>query len=600
MINTSLLYPVNNECRRAMLLDGLWQFQFDPKGEGEENQWHRNGLPDSLSMPVPASFADFFTEAWQRDYCGDFWYETDVFLQQKPENQRVFIRFGSVTHRCRVYLNGALVAEHEGGFLPVVAEVTNVITVGRNRLCVKVNNELSETSLPCGATLANKDGSKRAMPYFDFFNYSGIHRSVWLVQYSLESIQDYSLSYRLDGNDAYIDYEVAAEGSADVSVTLQDRDGQTVAAAQGTKGILQVQNARLWQVRNAYLYQLTVLLVKDGAVTDRYDAKVGIRTVSIQGKNILVNGQPVYLKGFGKHEDAEILGRGFHFAVAKRDYECMKWIGANCFRTSHYPYAEEWYQMADEEGYLVIDELPGVGMMRSFFNFVAAGSGKSSGFFGDCENLDLLRQNHMTALKEMINRDKNHPSVIAWSIFNEAETTTDASYDYFATLFEAARNLDPEHRPVTGVLEKTSSPDACKCYPLMDFICLNRYYGWYISGGQLAEAEEQFIEEMSLWGEKVPNVPFVVTEFGTDTLESLHKLPSVMWTQEYQQEYMEMNFSVFDRFDFIQGELAWCFADFQTGQAILRVNGNKKGVFSRNRQPKAVAFTIKKRWMNEN
>ena len=104
-------------------------------------------------MPVPASFADFFTEAWQRDYCGDFWYETDVFLQQKQENQRVFIRFGSVTHRCRIYLNGVLVAEHEGGFLPVVAEVTDVITVGKNRLCVKVNNELSETSLPCGATL---------------------------------------------------------------------------------------------------------------------------------------------------------------------------------------------------------------------------------------------------------------------------------------------------------------------------------------------------------------------------------------------------------------------------------------------------------------
>jgi len=234
--------------------------------------------------------------------------------------------------------------------------------------------------------------------------------------------------------------------------------------------------------------------------------------------------------------------------------------------------------------------------MRSFANFAAAGAGKSNGFFGDCPDVDLLQKNHRAAIEEMIRRDKNHPSVIAWSVFNEAETTTQAAFEYFAPLFEAAREMDPEHRPVTGVLEKTSSPDRCRCWPLMDFICLNRYYGWYISGGDLQEARRQFEEEMDQWAEKAQHVPFVFTEFGTDTLDSLHKLPSVMWSQEYQQEYMEMNFSVFDRYPFIQGELAWNFADFQTGQGIMRVNGNKKGLFSRNRQPKEAAWAMKRRW----
>lgn len=592
----SMLYPISNEIRRAQLLDGLWRFQFDPKSEGISANWAGKGLPDPISMPVPASFSDLFTEAWQRDYCGDFWYETDVFLQEIRPDRKYIIRLGSVTHRCRVFLNGEPAGEHEGGFLPVTADVSGLVHPGRNILTILANNELNETSIPCGAVKTRSDGTKRAQGYFDFFNYAGIHRSAWLAEMPAEAIEDYSVSFRLTDGAAEIDYEVETSGDGRIQVELRDREGQTAAAGEGSRGTLRVQNPHLWKVRNAYLYSLSIRLVRDGKTADLYEAPLGIRTVAVEGDRILLNGEPVYLKGFGKHEDSEILGRGFNYAVAKRDYECMKWIGANCFRTSHYPYAEEWYRMADQEGFLIIDEVPGVGLMRSFANFAAAGAGKSNGFFGDCPDVDLLQRNHRAAVEEMILRDKNHPSVIAWSIFNEAETITQAAYDYFSPLFETARKLDPESRPVTGVLEKTSSPDRCRCWPLMDFICLNRYYGWYISGGDLAEARRQFEEEMDQWANKAPGVPFVFTEFGTDTLDSLHKLPSVMWSQEYQQEYMEMNFSVFDRYPFVQGELAWNFADFQTGQGIMRVNGNKKGLFSRNRQPKEAAWGFKSRW----
>ena len=592
----SELYPVNNEIRRAQLLDGLWRFQFDPKGLGGKEDWAGKGLPDPISMPVPASFSDLFTEAWQRDYCGDFWYETDVCVQEVRPERRYYIRFGSVTHRCRIFLNGQAAGEHEGGFLPVIADVSAMLRPGRNRLTVLANNELNETSIPCGAVRSRADGRKAAQGYFDFFNYAGIHRSAWLVETPAEAIEDYSVRFALEEDAALVTYEVEAGGDGEVSVLITDREGNEAARGEGRKGTLRVEQPRLWQVRSAYLYTLTVLLTKDGKTLDRYDAPMGIRTVAVEGQRILINGQPVYLKGFGKHEDSEILGRGFSWAVAKRDFECMKWIGANCFRTSHYPYAEEWYRMADEEGFLIIDEVPGVGLMRSFANFAAAGAGKSNGFFGDCPDVELLQKNHRSAVEEMVLRDKNHPSVIAWSIFNEAETVTPAARDYFAPLFETARKLDPQSRPVTGVLEKTSSPDRCLCWPMMDFICLNRYYGWYISGGELEEARRQFEEEMDQWAEKAPGVPFVFTEFGTDTLDSLHKLPSVMWSQEYQQEYMDMNFSVFDRYPFVQGELAWNFADFQTGQGIMRVNGNRKGLFSRNRQPKEAAFAFRRRW----
>ena len=575
MLNVSLLYPRSTSTRQVSSLDGMWDFRFDPQSEGTAAGW-ANGLPDPLRVPVPASFADLFTDKASRDYCGDFWYATRFFVPAAWQNDRIVVRFGSVTHRCTVYCNGQEVARHEGGFLPVVADLTAVIRPGQeNTLVVAANNELNETSIPCGATKVCADGSKLAKPYFDFFNYAGIQRSVQLCCLPQETVEDYTVSYTLHGADAAVHYTVRTNGSHPVRVSLYDADGNRVASAEGCEGVLQVPDAHLWQVRNAYLYRI-VLEIRDGdMVLDSYVDRIGIRTIAIEGTRILVNGKPVYLKGYGKHEDFEVIGRGFSAAVMKRDFECMKWSNANCFRTSHYPYADEWYQFADEEGFLIIDEVPAVGMMRSTRNFVAAGQGQYTYFF-EAPTVPQLQAAHIQATEEMIVRDRNHPSVFAWSLFNEPETTTDYAHDYFAAVFDAARALDPQHRPLTGAFEKNSKPELCKCYPLCDFICLNRYYGWYIKGGEMEEAEADFRNEMDRWAAKNLNLPFVFTEFGTDTLPTEHKLPSIMWSQEYQDEYLEMCFRVFDSYDFVQGELVWNFADFQTTEGIMRVNGNKK------------------------
>ncbi len=596
MLPYSELYPCSNGVRCATLLDGMWKFQFDPASEGVQNGWP-NGLPAPISMPVPASFSDFFTDHAQRDYTGDFWYETEFYLQDGWQGKALWLRFGSLTHRATVYCNGIELTSHEGGFLPVLADITAAARPGQpNRLVVRLNNELSETSLPCGATKVLPSGRKLAKPYFDFYNYSGIQRSVWLLALPTESVQDFAVTCELHGADALVHYTVATNGSHPVRVRLLDREGNEAARAEGTSGTLHVPGAHLWQVRSAYLYTLAIEIYDGGRVIDRYTDRIGIRTVRIEGARILINGQPVYLKGFGKHEDFELIGRGFNWAVLKRDFECMKWTGANCFRTSHYPYAEEWYRFADEEGFLILDEVPAVGMMRSTRNFVAAGTGQYTYFF-EAPTVPQLKANHIRAVEEMIARDKNHPSVFAWSLFNEPETTSTYAHDYFKDIFDAARALDPQHRPLTGAFEKNSKPELCQCYPLCDFICLNRYYGWYISGGpEIEEAEALFRAEMDKWAAKKLNVPFVFTEFGTDTLPTEHKLPSIMWSQEYQDEYLEMNFKVFDSYDFVQGELVWNFADFQTTEGIMRVNGNKKGVFTRTRQPKTAAFVFKRRW----
>jgi len=600
MLNFSELYPCSNQARRAQLLDGMWKFRFDPEEKGLQEGWQYK-LPDPISMPVPASFSDLFTTKEERDFCGDFWYETEVFIPREWEKQEVEIRFGSITHRASVYCNGSLTAAHEGGFLPVVARVTDHVKFGEvNTFIVKANNELNEENLPCGATMVLSDGRKLAKPYFDFFNYSGIQRSVWLVSKPVESIEDFSVDYELNGEDAVVHYQIMTNGDHEVSFELFDENKQQVAKSAGTKGSVTVSKAHLWNVGKAYLYQAVVRIWDGETLIDEYSSKIGIRTVKIAGKEIQINGKAVYLKGFGKHEDFEVIGRGFNWGVLKRDFECMKWIGANCFRTSHYPYAEEWYQFADEEGFLIIDEVPAVGMMRSTRNFADAGTGKFTRFF-ETPTVPNLLKNHLQAVEEMIVRDKNHPSVIAWSLFNEPETTSEESKDYFAAVFDAARALDPQNRPMTGAFEKNSQPELCKCYQLCDFICLNRYYGWYIKGGpELVDAREAFLIEMNKWKDKNLNIPFVFTEFGTDTMAAEHKLPSIMWSQEYQNEYLDMNFEIFDQFEFVQGELVWNFADFQTTEGIMRVNGNKKGIFNRVRQPKSAAFVLKKRWESMN
>ena len=597
MENKSLLYPCDSGSRRVVSLDGMWRFAFDPESKGVDGGWALH-LPESITMPVPASFCDFFTDKESREYCGDFWYETDFFVPGEWEGKDIAVRFGSVTHRARIFVNGVEVTTHEGGFLPFDAAVTDIVRYNQfNHLAVLANNELNETMLPAGRTTTLSNGKKFATPYFDFYNYAGIHRPVKLTALPKERVLDFSVVHSLNGTAADVAYTVTTNGGHTVSIDVLDGT-EKVAHAEGKTGTLHIDNVKLWNVHAAYLYNFVIRITDGETVVDEYTEKIGIRTFEIKDGNFLLNGKPVYLRGFGKHEDADLRGRGLDLATVKRDYELMKWIGANCFRTSHYPYAEELYQMADEEGFLVIDEVPAVGFMESAMNFLAAnqGNGKKVGWF-EKETTPQLLENHKAALIDMINRDKNHASVIAWSILNEPQCTSEGTEAYFKTLFDLAHEIDPQKRPRTYAVVMMSLPHNSKGQQFADFISLNRYYGWYVMGGMsIVDAEAAFRKEMDGWRMALHGRPMIFTEYGADTMPSEHKLPSVMWSQEYQNEYLDMNHAVFDSYEFVKGELVWNFADFQTTEGIMRVNGNKKGIFTRQRQPKDAAFHFRARW----
>ena len=186
-----------------------------------------------------------------------------MFIPGEWEGMKVFVRFGCATHRAEVFVNGVKVTEHEGGFLPFTADVTDIVRYNMpNKVVVKVNNELRVTNIPVGTTVTLANGKKMAKPYFDFYNYSGLQRSVYLMAVPQEYVFDITTDYELCGRDAKVSYKIATTGEHHVEVTLVDEDGNVVARAQGKEGVLEVKDAHLWEVRNAYLYRMQVRIME--------------------------------------------------------------------------------------------------------------------------------------------------------------------------------------------------------------------------------------------------------------------------------------------------------------------------------------------------
>lgn len=358
--------------------------------------------------------------------------------------------------------------------------------------------------------------------------------------------------------------------------------------AAGSTGLLCVPDVHPWAPGDGYLYELEV-----SSGDDEYLLAVGIRTVEVRGSEFLINGKPFYFTGFGKHEDAAIRGKQHDDVMMVHDFELLRWMGANSFRTSHYPYAEEVYDYADRMGIVIIDETAAVGLNAGIGGGIFGGQGYTT-FSPDTIN-DASREVHAQAIRELIARDKNHPSVVLWSIANEPESDTPQSRDYFEPLFELTRELDPT-RPVGFVNVMLAPYGKCLVSPLADVVMLNRYYGWYVNTGDLVGAEYAWRQELRGWASE--GKPIIITEYGADTLAGLHATTSLPWSEEYQVDYLAMNHRVFDDFPEVVGEHVWNFADFATKSGIMRVDGNKKGAFTRDRKPKAAAFALRDRWQN--
>lgn len=589
-----MLYPKLNNSRTLTDLSGIWDFKLD-NGRGFDEKWMNKPLEDPERVAVPASYNDQLDEIKFRDHYGWAFYQKELEIPRLLLSQRMVLRFGAVTHYAKVYLNGKLLCEHQGGFLPFEAEINQFVHDGKNLLCVAVDNRVNHSTLPIGNEVGahffgsdlpdipsvNKVVQKpHNSPNFDFFNYVGINRPVKLYTTPKSYIKDIVLVTSLDDEsaheNAYVSYLVECEGEGDVVVQIYDEDGVLAAQGEGKTGKLFVEHAKLWEPGHAYLYTAKVRFGED-----EYEECFGIRSVEIKDTQFLINGKPFYFKGFGKHEDSDVHGRGLDEVLNVKDLSLMRWLGANSFRTSHYPYSEEMLNLCDRLGIVVIDETTAVGL--------------NYGWDDEGYSKFKTKEHHEQVVRDLIARDKNHPCVVIWSLANEPDTEKrpQEAHDYFMPLYHLAHKCDPQNRPVTLVTcqnDYTRDITSAK----MDIICANRYYGWYVFGGDLDASEEAMREEMRYW-EKTGK-PWMITEYGADTVAGVHSEYSVMFSEEYQVEYYKMMNRVLDEFDFVVGEHTWNFADFATVQGIMRVDGNKKGMFTRQRKPKMAAHYFKKRW----
>lgn len=593
-----MLYPEINEARTVTDLSGIWKFQLDDgKSFGED--WAKHALPSPVSMAVPGSYNDQKPALCYRDHYGLAFYQTEFDVPKPLLGERLWLRFGSVTHEACVYLNGELLGTHKGGFLPFEFEVSGLLKPGKNRLSVSVDNRINYGTLPIGneagaaffgSDLPDIESVRktplppRNLPNFDFFNYAGIHRPVKLYTTPKSYISDVTLVPGIEGKDGVVKYTVttvSANGKTDetaaVSLTVYDEAGNIAAKADGASGTFCISNAHLWEPGAAYLYRAEIRFGNDC-----YVQKFGIRTVEVKGTDFLINGKPFYFKGAAKHEDSPLHGKGLDNVLNVADLSLYHWMHANSFRTAHYPYAEEMLDLCDEEGIVVIDETTAVGL-----NFG----------WNDKEGWKKFRtkEHHADVIRDLIARDKNHPCVVMWSIANEPDTEKqpEASYAYFKPLYDLAHALDPENRPVTVVVCQNDYVRDLVA-PAMDVVCLNRYYGWYLYGGDLETARRAFELEMEYW--KNVGKPVMMTEYGADTVAGLHQAVPGMFSEEYQVDYYRAMNSVLDSCPFVVGEQLWNFADFATVQGTMRVDGNKKGIFTRDRRPKLSAHYCKERW----
>ncbi|XP_024060726.1 beta-glucuronidase [Terrapene carolina triunguis] len=600
-----MLYPRESASRELKELNGLWSFRADfsaQRDKGFVQQWYRKPLRQSgpvIDMPVPASFNELTQDPNLRQYTGWVWYEKEVLLPRSwllnALNTRVVLRVGCAHYYSIVWVNGVQVTEHEGGHLPFEADISKIVQGSPGALCritIALNNTLTPQTLPPGSIQFMTDESKYPRGYFvqntrfDFFNYAGIHRPVVLYTTPSVYIDDITVTTAWAGNIGVVQYQVLVRGNTrySLSLNLREKEGKVVATGEGPIGKLKVVEPKLWwpylmHENPGYLYYLEVKLsaqVGGELSEDVYTLPVGIRTVLVTSSQFLINGKPFYFHGVNKHEDADIRGKGLDWSLIVKDFNLLQWLGANSFRTSHYPYAEEIMDLCDAYGIVVIDECPSVGM-RDPENF---------------GNKSLAH--HLVVMEELIRRDKNRPSVVMWSVANEPASELSPAAYYFKTVITHTKAIDPT-RPVTFVSNANYAHDHGA--PYVDVICVNSYFSWYHDAGHLEVIQLQLNTQFENWY-KAYQKPIIQSEYGADAIAGLHNDPPLMFSEEYQKAVLKEYHSVFDkkRKEYVIGELIWNFADFMTDQATSRVLGNKKGIFTRQRQPKAAAFVLRDRY----
>ena len=610
------LRATESEKRSVTSLDGIWNFCVDAEDNGEQNQFIFR-LPNDKRRPiaVPASWNEQIPEL--DHFLGPAWYSRRFYVHNigdAADHREVYLRFASVNYEARVYVNGCHVGEHQGGHLPfeiVLPRECLRVDGSANTLVVRVDGRLERSHVPPGGGWGAMAPGCFPSASFDFYPYAGIQRSVLLctrpkerritglnVRMTLVSPRDGRTAEAADvelavhhqvcaGPDREMEVRATLLGEAATGGPAAGAD-RAVAATTGTTTLkLRVDRPELWAPGAPHLYTLRLELHdRRGALQDVYEQPLGLRTVEIVGEELRLNGAAVTMRGFGRHEDFPLVGRGECAPVLVRDHECMRWLHANSYRTAHYPYSEADLDLADAHGTLVVSESPCVGLS----------------YHDESAVVGARQAQARRALRELLERDANRTCVVAWSVCNEpggpkSVPTADAKAAQTSALVELVRLAkgDWARRPVTFANIPEHCDDANReC----DFLSLNEYAGWYYDVGTPLDAIGAALEAKLVALHASFGKPMMISECGADTLPGCHMMGGPgLWSEEFQSALLRVYTSLVGRHRWLFGVHVWNLCDFRTPQMHLRAGGlNHKGVFTRLREPKMAAHMLRADW----
>jgi len=558
--------------RSSLSLNGAWHFIVDPYQGGEYNShreirangYFQNAAPrkgdntlveyDFSQSPTLKVPGDWNT---QKDallyYEGTMWYERGFDFQPRAHH-RTFFHVGAANYEAKVWVNGKFACEHEGGFTPFDCEVTQLLHAGSNFAVLAVDNTRMADGVPTLNT--------------DWWNYGGLTRDVSLIDVPESYIDEYDLHLNRDRSaiEGWVHVEDAPSGaSATVSIPELNRETEVTLDEAG-RGAIRMDAAKLelWSPAHPKLYRV---LLESGE--DRLADDIGFRTVAVEGTKILLNGQPIFLKGVAVHAEAPYRGGR---ANTDRDVATLLgWaheLGCNYVRLAHYPHDERMTRAADRMGILVWSEIPVYWAVQ----------------FGDPAVLKKAEQQ----LREEITRDRDKASIILWSIANETPATPERT-KFLTTLAGDVRRLDDTRLVTAALLVRTEGQTKIVDDSLgqaLDVIGANEYVGWYEKTPQDIETTEWKIAY---------DKPLIMSEFGAGAKAGLHGPATERWTEEYQADVFRHQLKMLSRIPQLTGMSPWLLMDFRSpvrNLAGIQDGYNRKGLVSNQGQHKQAFFVV--------
>jgi beta-glucuronidase len=560
--------------RDYQLLNGKWNAIVDLYDQGPRMEVYKNRKPvrneefyeysfeGGLRLNVPGDWNSQTPEL--KYYEGTVWYARHI--EGAPsDSKRMFLHFGAVSYRCRVYLNGEFIGSHEGGFTPFQIEVTDKLKKGDNFLVVEVNNRRTVDAIPALA--------------FDWWNYGGITRDVMLITTPKVYVNDYFIQLDKHQPDLiHAEVILSDKVEADVTISIPElKVNKTVRTdAEGfARASFKVKKLIRWAPDAPKLYDVNVCSGEDSV-----NEQIGFRNIEVDGTRILVNGKPVFMRCISFHEEIpQRKGRAFSQADAEMLLSEAEALGVNMIRLAHYPQNEYTVRLAEKKGIILWQEIP---VWQAID-------------FSDMQT----REKAGKMLADMVWRDRNRCAVGFWGVANETKTSEPRN-EFLTHLLETGKALDTT-RLYTAAFDLVYYEPATKHFEMhddftekLDVVAVNKYMGWY---------HPWPVDPSEAVWDVCPSKPLIISEFGCEALygQSGSEDEASSWSEDYQARLYRDNLEMFRHIPNIAGVSPWILFDFRSPFRFHPVNQedwNRKGLVSDQGYRKKAWYLMHEYYMN--